>query len=144
MALRTIVVGVDDSPGSREALRFAAELAEQTGARLVSVHCFQPLDHLAELTPGVDLRALRERATRTVETRMCGPLVERGLACTSTTREGDPADVLLAAADEVGADLLVVGSRRLGLLERLTLGSTSTRLLRLARRPVAVVPLPPA
>ena len=59
---------------------------------------------------------------------------------TSEVREGDPADGLVSAA--IGADLLVVGSRRWGRLNRVVLGSTSEDLVALAPCSVLVVPRP--
>jgi nucleotide-binding universal stress UspA family protein len=54
-------------------------------------------------------------------------------------RSGDPAIQLDLAAEEHGADLVVVGARGHSVPHRLLLGSVSTRLLHHARRPVLVV-----
>lgn len=54
-------------------------------------------------------------------------------------RIGRPADQILAVAEEVGADLLFIGSHGLVGLERLLLGSVSERVVREARCPVMVV-----
>jgi nucleotide-binding universal stress UspA family protein len=56
-------------------------------------------------------------------------------------REGDPAEELLAAADEFGADELVVGARSGAPGSETDLGSTACELLASADRPVVVVPL---
>ena len=60
---------------------------------------------------------------------------------TSYTRllRGDPADEIVAYADTVDADLIVVGSRGHGALASVLLGSVSRGILREARRPVLVV-----
>ena len=57
-------------------------------------------------------------------------------------REGTPVTSLLELADEVDADLLVVGSRGVGGFPGLLLGSTSTQVAQHARRPVVIVPEP--
>jgi nucleotide-binding universal stress UspA family protein len=57
---------------------------------------------------------------------------------------GDPPNVILAAAEEGGApSLIVVGSRGLGAMKRLVLGSVSAAVLRAARGPVLIVKAPP-
>ena len=53
-------------------------------------------------------------------------------------RIGKPVDEILRVAEEVGADLLFVGSHNRGGLERILLGSTSERVVREARCPVLV------
>lgn len=139
MTVKTILVGVDDSPGSLGALRWAAELAEPLRARLVLLHVFEPLAHVGELAPGKDLRALRDEVERSLRGEPCESLRRRGIAHELLVREGLPLDVLVETADEVGADLVVVGARRLTRLQSLVLGSTSSRLAQRTRRPVVVL-----
>ena len=139
MSVRTILVGVDDTPGSLGALAWAAGLAAPLAARLVLLHVFEPLAHVGELAPGTDLAALRERAVRTLKGAPSQDLSKRGIEHSVLVREGMPLDVLVQVADEVDADLIVVGARRLGLLEALVLGSTSSRLAQRTRRPVVVI-----
>ena len=138
MSVRTILVGVDDSEGSRGALRWAADLAADLKAHIVVAHVFEPLAHLGE-TPKADLRALRDRTRGLIEEEVCRPLRERDIAYSVRILEGTPAEALVDAADEVQADLLVVASRRLGRVKELLLGSTSKTLLQLTRRPVAII-----
>jgi nucleotide-binding universal stress UspA family protein len=142
MSVRTILVGVDDSLGSRAALAWAGALALDLGARVVAVHAFEPLAHVQDLAPGVDLRALRERETAKVAGPLCADLRARGIPHETLVREGDPATVLVDVADSIAADLLVVGARRQGNLRGLLLGSTSSRLAHLTRRPVVIVHAP--
>ena len=52
---------------------------------------------------------------------------------------GEPADRIVAVADERGADLVVVGTREPGFLERLFEGSVSTEVSRATRRDVLIV-----
>lgn len=139
MSVQTILVGVDDSPGSLGALRWAADLAEPLGARLVLLHVFEPLAHVEELTPGTDLAALRERTTASLKGAPCEDLRRRGIAYEVVVREGQPLDVIVDVADAVAADLIVVGARRLGRVQALALGSTSSRLPQRTRRPVVVL-----
>jgi nucleotide-binding universal stress UspA family protein len=141
MAIKTIVVGIDDSPGSRRALEWTAELAAGLKARVAAVHAFEPLAHVGELSPGVDLRALRDKVAKQVQGELCQPLSARGVQHTAQTLEGEPAEVLLDVARKERADLIVVGARRMGLLKTLALGSTSQKVMHNAGSPVVIVPL---
>jgi nucleotide-binding universal stress UspA family protein len=64
---------------------------------------------------------------------------EAGVAIERVDLEGYPPDTLVAYADEVGASLLVVGTRGRGELASLILGSTSHRAIHLSRCDVLVV-----
>lgn len=140
LAQRPIVVGVDGSAGSYEAVRWAASLAGSLGCDVVAVHAVGLLDERHD--PGTtsadrlaELRALAERD-------WCGPLAAAGCRHRVELTDGYPVDVLLGAADRTGAPLVVMGSRGVGGDTALALGSTSLKLLQAARLPVLVVPEP--
>ena len=139
MSVRRIVVGVDDSPGSCSALEWVVELAVALGATVIAVHAFEPLDHLDEVQPGIDFTDVRNAIEDRLRNEWCRPLSESTVDMQAVVREGRPADVIVAVAREVDADLIVVGARRLGWLRELTLGSPSHRVLHEAQRPVTVI-----
>jgi nucleotide-binding universal stress UspA family protein len=139
MAIDHIIVGIDDSSGSEQAVRWAAELAVQLGVKVTCIHAFEPLGHLDELEPGVDFADVRDRLTSLVTTRWSLPLIESRADLDIVVREGLPADVIVQAAEDLEADLIVVGARRMGWFKELVLGSTSHRVLHEARRPVVVI-----
>lgn len=136
---RRVLVGVDGSEHSARALAFAARWAPQ--AQITAVHVLHVAPEARRLfeQEGLSLDAAVERAAEEVVRRTAG---EAGL---------DPERVITraalgAAADELFLeyrdgfyDLAVVGSRGLGTLGELLLGSVSERLLRLAAGPVVVV-----
>jgi nucleotide-binding universal stress UspA family protein len=136
-----MVVGTDGSPGGRLALRWATELAGVTGAHLIAVHAFQPLDHIEELKPTVGFDDLEAAALRTLRDDWCALCAAAGVSYEAVVREGEPADVMLDMAEDFEADLIVVGSRRLGSVKRLMLGSTSNKIVHESTRPVVIVPL---
>jgi len=137
--MATIVVGVDGSPASAQALAWAAAAARREGAKLEVIGAWS-FPALAAL-PFSD-RTLADCRHETAA------LVERTIAASEVDAhtqplhweavQGEPADVLLAAAHD--ADLLVVGTRGTGGFGSLALGSVARRVLRRAERPVAVVP----
>jgi nucleotide-binding universal stress UspA family protein len=71
--------------------------------------------------------------------RARGALSARGIDADYVSAVGDPAEVLLQAADERDADLVVVGSRERGFLERLLGDGVDEKLARTTRRDVLLV-----
>jgi nucleotide-binding universal stress UspA family protein len=145
---RPVVVGVDDSPGADVALHFAADVATQTGARLIVVSGYQPA--LLQVWTGVssttidpepdpgyvaDSRSAAEKvvAAAAETARTTHP----GLEITEQVRQGPAAAVIAAATHRAG--LAVVGSRGRGGFSGLMVGSVSHRVLHTALCPVAVV-----
>jgi len=126
--MNTILVGIDGSPAATQALSRAVELAQATGASLAFVCVTRP-------------SAGEDAATFDLRTAELAAIVARAVGVHATTHAatGAPADALAALAEELGADLIVVGSRGLGSVRGAVLGSVSLALLRRARTPVMVV-----
>jgi nucleotide-binding universal stress UspA family protein len=131
-----VVVGVDGSRHSRAALDLAFSDADLHGVPLLVVVAWNPAPGV-ELPPLVDEDGLREAARTRLE-RILVPLRERYPQVDARTRleAGAPREVLLNASS--GARLLVVGSRGLGGIRGLMLGSVSHALVHHASCPVAV------
>jgi nucleotide-binding universal stress UspA family protein len=143
-AANRIVVGVDGSTQSQQALRWAARIASTTHARINAVAVWDyPATYgwglPADWNPDDDMKKL---LTETVELAL-GP--ERG-DVTLTIRQGSAAHVLLE--ESADALMLVVGSRGHGGFAGLLLGSVSVAVAEHATCPVLVVhrdqPLPEA
>jgi nucleotide-binding universal stress UspA family protein len=133
-----IVVGVDGSITSQEALRWATGLGEALGAEVVAIHALGLLDRWHD--PDASARSWRRTLCVLVERTWCAPLARSRGHHRVEVRDGDPVDVLLTAVEDEHADLLVVGTRGVGRKPELALGSTSLHVLRAARVPVLVVP----
>jgi nucleotide-binding universal stress UspA family protein len=134
-----IVVGVDGSPASKDALRWAVAEAEAKGASLEAVMTWEmPMASYAYGVPvpsECNLGPESELALLEVIQEVVGehPAIEVSAVVT----EGRPATALLAAAK--GADLLVVGSRGHGTVMGVLLGSVSEYCVTHAKCPVVVV-----
>lgn len=133
-----VIVGVDGSPASRRALRWALEQAEATGKRVVAVHAWQvPTVYGtgAMVMPGVDWGDEARISLESIISSAVGkdtpvPIEQRVI-------EGHPAAVLLDQAED--ADLLVVGSRGHGGFVGMLLGSVSLHVVTHASCPVAII-----
>ncbi len=130
-----IVVGTDGSDTATEAVRQATELARLSGARLDIVSAFSPIpeqrireeardapgDVQYEFTPREDVNLILERAM--------GEAKGAGVEEVQThAREGDPADAILDAAEEIKADLIVVGNKGMTGARRFLLGSVPNKV----------------
>jgi len=120
---KRIVVGVDASEESKEALRWASQYAEFIGARLEVVHAWHVADEhawLQSLPPPANPTDIARKALASVVDSMIPP---GKLDVQTFVLEGHAAQVLVTASK--GADLLVVGSRGFGGFDGLLLGSVS-------------------
>jgi nucleotide-binding universal stress UspA family protein len=142
MTWKRVVVGIDGSPGSGRALRFAAEEAREHDAELYVVTSYTiPTAPVAAAYGAAPWRDEAEwqadaEATRTAtlaETLGHDP----GLRITGQAVEGPAAKVLIDASER--ADLLVVGTRGHGGFAGMLLGSVSQHLTAHAACTVAVV-----
>ena len=140
--MSSIVVGVDGSEASIEALMFAIDEARIHGADVKAVNAW----HVPAFAYGagmgpvpVDLAAYPEVArTRLEQCLEAVGAAGSGVTVTPVVRQGLAADIICAEAD--GAELLVVGSRGLGGFRGLLLGSVSQHCAHHARCPVVILP----
>jgi nucleotide-binding universal stress UspA family protein len=133
-----IVVGVDGSPGSKEALRWAVRQAKLTGVALDAVIAWQypAFFGWAPVGPdGADFAKIAKATLNGALTDVLGPDWPGWLY--TQVIEGYPAEALVRAAD--GADLLVVGCRGYNALADALLGSVSTYCVHHAGVPVTVI-----
>lgn len=138
-----ILVPVDGTETSLRALELGATMAAAFHARLTVLTV---VEHNA--ADDVGLRG-REEDTRTrVVEDEADPILDRAEAhlaalgaptCTRLARYGDPDEEIVAAARELQVELVVMGTRALGRLAELLLGSTSDAVLHQVGCPVTLV-----
>ena len=143
MALTTILVGCDLSAGSDVALDRALQLAEQHAAHIVLVHAQADdapmadvdnamLEQLGEVSAAVRVEEARGLADRIVK------IQQRGITAEVISRVGPPAEVLIAAAAERKAELIIVGTHGRTGLARILIGSQATEVIRVSTIDVLV------
>jgi nucleotide-binding universal stress UspA family protein len=117
--MKTIVVGYDDSEPAQRALERAAELAGAFGAKLV-VTSVAPVGagFGSRDVSGVDPSDPPEAHQKDLDAARA-VLDGRGVEADYRVGFGDPADGIVELADEVKADLIVVGSRHLNLVQHM-------------------------
>ena len=138
--MSVILVGVDDTERSEDAVAFARELALDTGARVVVASTF-PYDDIPSRAANLEYREAVESAAGHVVKQHARRLAELGdRVATITVARTSPAHGLQHLAATQHAALIVVGSTYTGRSERVLPGSTAERLLHGAPCAVAVVP----
>jgi nucleotide-binding universal stress UspA family protein len=137
-----VVVGVDGSPTSRDALRWAAGFAARAALPLHVVWAWQyPADSVGAigLSDVIEDAAATERIDSQLRALLTAVLGVHADAATGAAMQAQPADALLRAAEQRDASMLVVGSRGRGGFASLLLGSVSRQVCEHTTRPVTVV-----
>lgn len=133
-----IMVAIDFSEASRRALCVADSLAVNDHVRIAAVHVLSPdwRYEMLENPPEIDLEHndAQERLQKFV-----GGIGAARKAETILVKRGPLAPTLLAIAGESGADLIVMGTRGRGGLQKIALGSVAEEVLRVAACPVITV-----
>ena len=144
--MKTILVATNGSEQSRAAVDAAVEMARDEGARLVCAHVVSILDFAPEQNGRQHIPPARlPRAEN--DAALCEALelaAANGVEAEAELLVGYPPHQLVRLADDVAADLIVVGSRGLGGFKSAIVGSTSREVVAHAGRTVLVVRQVPA
>lgn len=135
-----ILLATDGSREAALAARTAVDLAHKTNSELQVVYVHHPPQvpyayderYPEPEAPGGEEQTLLERQVRNIE--------EAGGTVAGThLREGDPDTEIVAAGEELGVGLIVMGSRGHGGIRRALMGSVSDSVVRHAHCPVLVI-----
>lgn len=132
-----ILLATDGSEDSALAARAAVDLSRAAGAELHLVHAWLtvPSPHFESWINNAleqEARELLEEQTKKVE-EYGGRVVEAHL------KKDHPYEAIAALADEIGAGLIVMGSRGMGRIKRLAMGSVSEGVVHYAHVPVLLL-----
>lgn len=146
--MKTIVVGYDGSDPAKRALGRAAELAEKLGTKLIVTSVAEPVavaedayvpgDAIGLAAPAIIPLPDRGKASRELqEARQA--LEGRKLEVDFLATVGGAAEGIVEVAERHDADLIVVGTREPGFLDRILGGDVSEAVSRRAHRDVLIV-----
>src|SRR5512140_1072929 len=143
LGLRSILVPIDFSIHSKNALKYAIPLAEQFGASLHLVFVVEPTVYPADLgfgqvvLPGIE-EELRDKGAEELQA-----LIEREIGsrvqASCVVRTGSPHQEILSEAEEKGVDMIVVATHGHSGVEHMLFGSTADRIVRHAKCPVLTI-----
>jgi nucleotide-binding universal stress UspA family protein len=143
--IRRILVAVDFSEHTEAAVEVARDFAQKSGAELHVVHAFELASLLVSpyqvAVPDLYLVENRNAVGRRLE-ELVERLRDSGITAHPHLTEAPAAPAIARLAEEIGADLIVMGTRGTTGLEHLLLGSVAERTLRLAPCSVLTVKVP--
>ena len=137
MKIRRIGAALEHAPGDARILSAAVALAKSERARLFLIHV---VDTPGTLLMGSQSASLHASSDESYLEELVRELEERELPVESMLRFGRPTDGIVAAVEEAGIDLLVMGSHGHGRVESLVYGETVARVHHRIRVPLLVVP----
>ena len=139
--IKRILVPVDFSPRSREALGFALPFARQFGASVIVLHVilpYAPVDPNGLSLPDPFVPDLEQNAKRQLE-ELVRETVPAEIPSQVLVRRGRPANEIIQASGELRADLIIIPTHGQTGLKQVVFGSTAERVIRHANCPVLVV-----
>jgi nucleotide-binding universal stress UspA family protein len=141
ITMNTILVGYEESPGSQRTLERAATLAKALGSKLVVTSVTPLMVGIGRSGGPIDPTDPIERHTQELEAAR-EYLDAQGIQAEYRPAVGEPADAIVQLADDLDADLIVVGTREPNLIQRLTGQSVSSAVTHHAHRDVLIVHRP--
>jgi len=154
--IKKILYATDLSENSAYAFRYAVNSAQKHDAKIHILHVLEEIktNILAAYYELEKLQEMREKGKQEVRDRIQKRLETfcqrelmkdpecRDMVASTEVVEGDPAAEILRKADELGVDLVVMGTHGKGLLEHTFLGSVAEKVLHRIKVPVLTIPIP--
>lgn len=140
--MRKVLLPVDGSDSAERAAAYLADRAARGHAAEVHLLSVQmPIAYQDMLA--ASSQAARAHWSEEAARQVAQPVIERlgaaSVACSLHVKAGDPAQEIAAAAQELGCDAIVMGTRGRSALASLVLGSVAFKVVELAQVPVTLV-----
>ncbi len=138
-----IVAAVDGSDQSIHAAQHAVDIARLTGGTVSIITVVRPPEGWWGLEGAPPSPEAMARAMAVGNQEILGKVLttidDTGVEVSTTEEIGDPSTAILSHCESIQADLLVIGRRGAGLMERVVLGSVADRIAHHATCPVLIV-----
>ncbi len=139
---KAILVATDFSETSDRAVDYAVEFAKVTGAKVTVLHAYElPIYGFPDgaLVATVDMATRIMNAAQAALDQTCASRRDKGVEMAPVLRQGLPWDEIHSVAEELGCDLIVIGTHgRKGLAHAL-IGSVAEKVIRSATLPVLTI-----
>jgi nucleotide-binding universal stress UspA family protein len=143
--LRRIILAIDTSDASAKALafvltKFQPDRSTEEGGR-APFHVSEPLAPITIrfTAPWIKSEQKMKDAARRLVNQTVQQLIKAGFTAEPVCKAGDPAEEIMNMAAKQHTDMIVMGAKGLGTIDRILLGSVSTRVVQYANCPVLVV-----
>lgn len=134
----TVLLPVDQSREAREAAEVALQIVKKYDSRLILLSVIPESDSQSESPPPETMMSSQGVAELLQNAQAL--FAQNEIKAETISRQGQPPFVICDVADEMGADLIVMGCRGLGLTEEGMAESVTNRVINLSPCPVLVVP----
>lgn len=132
---KTVLFPIDMSLEAQQAATLVTKLVRENQSRLILLSVVEPFaedpSHPQQASPEAVAKLLSQARDQ---------FATQGIQTETLEREGQPAFVICDIADEIGADLIVMGCRGVGLIEEAQTESVTTRVINLSPCPILIVP----
>lgn len=132
---KTVLFALDGSREARDAIDTVTKLVKTCDSRLVVVSVVEPAEPDTQPEPMNSPEAIAQ-LLETVRNLFA----QQGIETEAIEREGKPSFIICDIADEIEADLIVMGTRGLGLTDDGAADSVTNRVISLSPCPVLIVP----
>jgi universal stress protein A len=145
MAIKRVLVPVDFSGDSLNALAYARDLVKPFNAEVVLVHVVEPIYYAAPADmymTSPNLASIIDEQQRLAAQqleRIAGNLEKKGHRVRTVLKTGSPAQVIIDTAQRTGTDLIVMATHGHTGLAHLFMGSVAEKVVRAAACPVLTV-----
>ncbi|MDB9372169.1 universal stress protein [Nodularia sphaerocarpa] len=133
---KTVLFPIDQSREAREAADVVTNVVQKYGSRLVLLSV---VEEASADAPSPDPMVSSEVVSKLLENAQA-LFSQQGITTEILERQGKPAFTICDVADDIGADLIIMGCRGLGLTEEGASDSVTTRVINLSPCPVLIVP----
>ncbi len=133
---KTVLFPIDQSREAREAAEVVANIVQKYNSRLVLLSV---VEEPSPEAPSADPMVSPEVVAKLLENART-LFSQQNIQAEILEKQGKPAFTICDVADEIGADLIIMGCRGLGLTEEGATDSVTTRVINLSPCPVLIVP----
>ncbi|MFE1746683.1 universal stress protein [Coleofasciculus sp. H7-2] len=138
---KTVLFPVDQSREAREAADVVVNIVQKYASKLILLSVVEEPSQEPEASPLISDAAMTspEAVAELLKTAQ-NLFADQGIQSQTIERQGKPAFTICDVADEIDADLIVMGCRGLGLTEEGMTDSVTNRVINLSPCPVLIVP----
>lgn len=141
--MHKLLVPIDGSEPAMRALNHAIGLAKQNGPNQIHVITVMPepllYGEIEVYVPAQQMEEMQRSRGAEILKEATDLLDRAGVAYTSEVAIGETASVICGRADELGCNGIVMGTRGMGPVGNLVIGSVATKVVHLTRLPVTLV-----
>jgi len=136
---KTVLFHVDQSREAREAAEMVIQIVKNYSARLIILSVLEAPTPEGDESPAPEKMTSADAVAQLLKSAQ-SMFAQQGIEAETIEREGKPAFTICDVADEIGADLIVMGCRGTGLTEEGAADSVTNRVINLSPCPILIVP----